>query len=305
MAMLTKQTILERIEQSIQGPSLSTENKELLLLFYDNPATHMDEITVLIEKNPVMSEVILSSANSPIFGLQNPVTSIRKAVLILGAESVCNMAIQEMVYSHYPPQKEKEPHFNIDEYWHHLLAVALLADKIGSITHHNDVFRLFSYGMLHDLGTIVLDLCCPDLSQCIEEKVKAGLHPMVAEKIMLGGLTHAELGGFTCIQLGLGENLRRIIEYHHEPFECPELNAKTSDDLCILYLSEILGDRYYRRMMNHKQHHSKIDNRVLTHLDIKPIHLTYLEAELGQMVNKFISPYADIQNQALRHAPAS
>lgn len=285
--MVTNRPIIDKIESSPSFTGFSDTNKNLLKLFYDNASTSMFDIAKLVQQDNACAESILRTANSPQLGLNGHINSVKDALTILGTESACLIIVQEMIFNLADSKNityRTPKYFCTENYWRHILAVAILADKIGCLTKHEDVFRLFIYGLLHDLGTVVLDACTPELLDDVEDKISKGIHPRMAEKVVFNGLTHTEIGSWVCLRWNLGEDLNRIIQYHHEPFICEDLD----DDLCILHISDVLGERYYRSRSSPTKHSRSIDSKVLEHLSICPYDLMNLESQLPGMVESFL-----------------
>ena len=57
-----------------------------------------------------------------------------------------------------------------------------------------DKEKIFTYGLIHDIGITVLDICLPEHLDKIHTMQLNGIHQLVAEKIVLGGLTHENIG---------------------------------------------------------------------------------------------------------------
>lgn len=285
--MLLREEVFKQIENSPGFPMLPEDTKKLLELLHDNSALEMQEVIELIEKNESLSKRLLSGVNSPMFGPNYYVETIKDAVVLLGYESVRNVAVQDMILNFFPAQKLPGQHFDIAVFWRHLVAVALLADEIGKIVAFEDEFRLFTYGLLHDIGTVIIDACLPDEMDEIEEKMLNGIHHLMAEKLVLGGLDHTDVGAWICEKWGLGESISRIVAFHHTP----TLSSVVSDDLRIIYLSEIIGERYYEKLLGLTMPVIPYNVSILEDLSITENKLILLEDVLMNKVDAFIQPY--------------
>ena len=84
--------------------------------------------------------------------------------------------------------------FHNKKYWKHCLATSMAAYMISAETKLSDKDKMFTYGLIHDIGITVLDICLPDYLDEINEMHLKGTHQLIAEKIVLDGITHAEIG---------------------------------------------------------------------------------------------------------------
>lgn len=83
----------EQIQQVLQGISVPPQPQIMVDLqmeqFMPNP--DLKSIAKLISQDPGLSGALLKIVNSPYFGLANKVSSIQRAVNLLGSRSVINM----------------------------------------------------------------------------------------------------------------------------------------------------------------------------------------------------------------------
>ena len=72
-----------------------------------------------------------------------------------------------------------------------------------------------------------------------------GLHQLVAEKVVLGGITHADVGKWMCEQWGLPDEIGEIVGNHHSPFT----TDMGSQELIIVHLADAISSNYYENLM--------------------------------------------------------
>ena len=120
--------------------------------------------------------------------------------------------------------------------------------QIAKILNISDGNKLFTYGLIHDIGITILDACLPEKLTKISEKHMGGLHQIVAEKIVLNGLTHADIGKWICEEWGLPEEICDVVGYHHNPF----LKENISIDVIIMHLADSISTNYYEGLLGNK-----------------------------------------------------
>lgn len=122
------------------------------------------------------------------------------------------------------------------------VASYMIADETGLC----DKEKIFTYGLIHDIGITVLDICLPDhLDRIFTMQMEKGVHQIVAEKIVLGGITHSEIGIWICEKWGLPEEIIEIVGYHHTPFA----NSKASNEVKIMHLADHISTNYYENLL--------------------------------------------------------
>ena len=225
-----------------------------------------------IEQTPELAAIVLKHMNSPFYAPAEPVTSVQDAVVRLGFEAIRNFMAGYMTEFLLPSPRRRRPQFNLKEYWRHAVATSLAADMLGQKVGYTDTFRLFTHGLIHDIGIIVLEACLPEELDRIVEKIHSGIPQLVAEKSVLGGQTHADIGAWLCDEWSLDKNVKYVIEYHHELSMAPVLTP----ELGLLYLGNILGTRVYESGMKITLGRSPVDERVLafsglTHEDVQQV----------------------------------
>ena len=288
--MLTKRQVYDKIVASPGYPELPEITRDLLRLLHQRYKADLVDMAEIAEKDPVLSERLLRSVNSPLFGSNSTVETVKDAVLLLGLESVRNITIQNLIIQFFPAKPLPGQHFDISLYWRHIVAVALVSNQIGRYVKHPDLFRLFTYCLLHDIGVIIIDACLPDLMDEIEAKMNNGIHQLIAEKLTLGGLTHNNVGAWISRKWDFGEPMTRVAEFHHTPTESPVLN----NELRIIYISEILGERYYNKLAGFNLPETPIDSSILDALELREGQLTQIEEILPQLVDEFIASYGSV-----------
>lgn len=107
---------------------------------------------------------------------------------------------------------------------------------------------MFTYGLIHDIGVTVLDICLPEHLDKIHTLQLKGLHQIAAGKIVLSGLTHAEIGMWICKEWGLPEEIAEIVGYHHTPF----INSQVSNEVRLMYLADSISTNYYEKLLGNK-----------------------------------------------------
>lgn len=186
----------------------------------NDPNTSAYDIASILGEDPAMSVKVLKLSNSAFYSLANEVTSVKRAVVVLGINAVRSIVLSTAVVDMFK-NGEKNIQFH-NQFWRHSLATAscarMLAHKIPG-GNAAGVEHAFSVGLLHDIGKLVMNCYLPDDFEAKEQLAKErqlSSHLAEAEAI---GYTHAELGGLLARNWKLPPVICSAIDYHHCPKE--------------------------------------------------------------------------------------
>ncbi|HKM03846.1 MAG TPA: HDOD domain-containing protein [Lachnospiraceae bacterium] len=262
--MLTKEKVYELIENSNLLPHLPEKTQEIFRVLNMPTLMGMDDLSSKVEEDKELSDLILHHLNSNCFNLRREISDIKEAVIFLGMDFVRNFLIFFIAQRFFLSiGTRKSVIFNMKKYWKHVMATSVAADMISERLGIQDKYRLFSYGLNHDIGILVMNTCLPGELDEITTKVMGGMHQLVAEKSVLGGVTHAEIGAWICQRWNFNPELIRVVQYHHTPY------LKSQDDrtLEIMYLADLIGTEYYERLLN-LNINVQINHKVLNSLNL-------------------------------------
>lgn len=200
-----------------QMPSLSITVSKILEVTR-NPQVTAKDLNKVISLDPVLVGRVLKLVNSAYYGLQNKVTSLVTAIIMLGINTIKNLALSTAVLANM----RKGSHFkalNVDGFWRHSIGVGvaskLIAEKIGVPVNLREQF--FIGGLLHDLGKIPLNVLFEEeYIRAIRTADFKKIELIEAEKDILG-ITHTEVGRMIAEKWRLTDENYECILNHHSP----------------------------------------------------------------------------------------
>ncbi len=181
----------------------------------------LDEIIAIIESDPAMSGTILRMCRSADKGLGDKVTTVRRAVIMLGPEAVRVAALSVHVYKQLGTNAPGDGGSLFDRpgFWVHSLAVACAAETIARAHPGMGVSPEQAYlaGLLHDLGKLALDLTLPKAYQRALGMSRTRRCALcLVERAMLG-MDHHTAGKRLAEHWKLPEPVRDAIWLHAQP----------------------------------------------------------------------------------------
>ena len=196
-------------------PSLPTSITKVLEIC-NNPNTSPADLNHVISLDPVLVGRVLKLINSAYYGLGQPVTNLARAIIMLGINTVKNLALSTTVMGHLS-SKNKSPGLDMEGFWRHSLCVGvsakLLAKKRGIDSKLTEEY--FTAGLLHDLGKIPLNAILSNkymLTVSVADKERKSLFH--AEENTLG-LNHCAAGVMIKDAWKLDGAVGDVIEHHH------------------------------------------------------------------------------------------
>src|SRR5512136_3225388 len=156
--MQDKERLLAIIQTYINKmPSLPITVAKILEVCI-NPKTSPSDLNQVIALDPVLMGRVMKLINSAYYSLNNQITSLVRAIIMLGINTVKNLALSTAVLGNLSSKKNFQA-LNIDGFWRHSLCVGVTA-KLIAAKRKRDAKQLEEYfvsGLLHDIGKIPLN----------------------------------------------------------------------------------------------------------------------------------------------------
>lgn len=256
--------IYQLIENSGYLPKIPKDVGEVLEMLNSPVELDIDMLIEKVSNTEQLNELMIRNLNSGYFQLSKRIDTIREAIIYLGMHTVQNLLIFFITSQLFNNLREKRPRiFTMKRYWNHVLGTSVASCMISSRIKVSDRYKLFSYGLIHDIGIAVLDTCLPELIDKITEKLQNGTHQIIAERIVLGGITHSDIGAWLCRKWNLRDDIVNIVEIHHTPF----LAKSNNDELKIIHLADVISTDYYEKLFGLNLNHG-MNTKIMNSLGI-------------------------------------
>ncbi|MBU4177166.1 MAG: HDOD domain-containing protein [Proteobacteria bacterium] len=198
-------------------PSLSTTVTKVLEVC-NRPSTSANDLNRVIALDPVLTGQVLKLINSAYYSLPNQISSLTRAIIMLGINTVKNLALSTAVLGSMGRQDSFRS-LSMDAFWTHSLCVGVLAKALAGLKGIPGMMQeeFFVAGLLHDLGKIPLNNCfAEEYRQALElSTIEQGSLPK-AEEIMLG-FDHGHAGKMIADKWQLSQALTELLRFHHAP----------------------------------------------------------------------------------------
>ena len=177
--------------------------------------TSVQQIGDTVQNDPAITTRVLKMVNSAYYGLPNQVSSIAQAVSLLGRERLKHILIGSVLRG--VVSGHDNPAFSMQEFWQHSIKTAIIARYLAKLMPQiEEAEAMFTAGLLHDIGKLLLIRKFPDRMLAAEEyMIRKRVDILTAELSQLG-LTHTTVGEALMQHWGLPQMLVDCASGHHE-----------------------------------------------------------------------------------------
>jgi putative nucleotidyltransferase with HDIG domain len=202
------QNILQDYVNSMPTFSPATAKIIQLANMLNPPA---NEIVSSIRLDPVLTGKVLQLANSAYFSLAQRVTSLNRALVYLGINTIKNLALSTAVMEAFET-RNKELKELVKPTWNHSLSTAICAKGLAKLAGVEPLVieEYFIMGLLHDLGkTTMMQAFFKHLPHYGELSLE--------EENKNYGLTHPQVGANTLKKWKFSDDIVQAVRDHHDP----------------------------------------------------------------------------------------
>jgi len=194
-------------------PSLPTTVVRIMQML-DDPDTSLQEVGKAVAQDPSLALKSLRLVNSAFYSLRDKVNSVERGVVLLGIKVVRNLVLTASVFETFKGGEAS--------LLRHAVACAtagrILSKRPGAAI--TDPGEAFMYGLLHDVGKIIIQQNLPKEWKQIVTDVGDGRAPAHEIERRILGADHAQIGGLLGAKWKLQEDLVAAIAGHHNLALC-------------------------------------------------------------------------------------
>ncbi len=205
----------KRILKSIKTlPPFPVTIQKVMALAGD-PDSSLTELAAVIRLDQAITANILRICNSAYFGLRRSVDNVGDAVLHMGRKNVLRAVMAAGLSRYFRTARGYDVEGG--DLWEHAVAVALMSQICAAKISIPDDPRLFTAGVLHDIGKMVMGEFVHEAWQRIRAlREGQGYSFLEAEEEVLG-VNHAVLGGEIALMWKFPDEILKAIAFHHRP----------------------------------------------------------------------------------------
>jgi HD-like signal output (HDOD) protein len=149
----------------------------------DDPACDIDDMAKVMSLDPSLSAKVLKLANSALFRFPSQVSSVPKALSIIGGEAAYNISMAETANLAFKSFSSSQIDF--DEFWYKAVLNGLVAKALAQQKQIRGSERFFVLGILQNLSELVCATRLPE-KYAMYREVQAEQLPLKAQKEVFG-----------------------------------------------------------------------------------------------------------------------
>ena len=246
--------LAERLKNdSIKFPVMPDIAIQIDQLFKENPDASVSDIAEIIKTDPALTMRLISISNSAHYRGATSIENLEEAIMRMGMKETQNylllLTARSMFDSDNPSFKKL-----LEALWVHSLATAQAARLLGKLVKYPDLDLLFTLGMLHDMGKLLL-------LQILIELDKNGRDMDEANIIEIVDTLHMAFGASLMRKWNMPNEFSYTAEQHHTIAE----GGNYSQQFLIVCLANLISRKpgYSLKENNHDDFAQSYPARVL------------------------------------------
>jgi putative nucleotidyltransferase with HDIG domain len=203
----------------------------------ENPDSTVDDIAKAVNLDPSFTVRLLRVANSSFYGFVSSIDTVSKAVSVIGTSQIRNLALSTAIASTFAGLPNTL--VSMENFWRHSIYCALAARKLAKLAGKCDPDALFTAGLLHDIGELIIFNRLPveakeALLLVLDSADEVAIYQAEQQVI---GFDHAQVGGELARQWKLPAMLEECIAYHHDI----QSSKRYSRETALVHIANILA----------------------------------------------------------------
>ncbi|MDD5091260.1 MAG: HDOD domain-containing protein [Candidatus Wallbacteria bacterium] len=205
-------SIIDRIEKLPTLPAVLMKVIETA----ENENSTAADLNKIISRDQALTGQILKLANSAYYGFPRSITKITEAVVIMGFKTVKGLCLSATVCSMFKSD-EKVGNFSPRELWRHSVAVGICAEVIAKRIRSKMVEELFTLGILHDMGILMVMEFLKEDFVTIQTKTELEQRRLSEVEKEIIGMDHGLIGKSLSQKWKIPKLIGDVIGFHHTP----------------------------------------------------------------------------------------
>lgn len=209
------QDIVDHETELATFPDIYFRIKEVL----DSPSSSADDIAKVVSTDMGLSAKLLKLVNSPFYGFADTIDSISHAVSLVGIKEISTLALGISTINFFKDIPAEL--MDMKTFWRHSLSCGilarLLATRAKAKTPSVEPDRLFTAGLLHDVGRLIIFKKQPYASVQALLFARENMIPLVDAEAETLGYEHTEVANLLLSAWNFPQGITDAISNHHDP----------------------------------------------------------------------------------------
>ena len=214
-----QEMILSKLNRTDTLPTLPSVATHVLMIA-SNPDASASDLTDVIANDPSLTSKLLKVVNSVFYGFRQKIGTVKQAVILLGTGEIIALAFGLATAKLFNVSQMKGV-YSPRSLWQHSMCTGLISESLCKRFPEYKKLGVFTAGLLHDFGKILLIENFPELYGQVHIEAKKHALPLFELEEEKFGINHAIIGEFLAANWNLPDALVQAIAFHHQPFSAP------------------------------------------------------------------------------------
>lgn len=199
------------------------------------PSCSTYDIENVISKDTNLSARLLKIVNSAFYGYPSKIDTLSRAVSIIGTRQLSTLCMGVNIINIF--HKIPSNVINMKAFWKHSVLCGICARILAGYKNVQNTERMFTAGLLHDIGRLICYNYLPKESLIAVMTAKNSSQLLYLVERCVFSLDHATIGGHLLNRWQMPPSLEDMVCYHHEPQK-----SKNQVESSIVHLADIMAN---------------------------------------------------------------
>jgi len=192
----------------------------------------IEDFANVISVDPSMTSRMLQIANSAIYSFPGEISTISRAITIIGTQAIYNMMLVDVAASAFKHFSNES--IDLKRFWRMSVFCGLATKNLAIKAGIRDIERLFVAGLLQNFGELIVAKISPELAKHCE-KYSADILPWDLQKETIG-FTYTDISAELLKIWQIPEKIILPIRHYNDA-----RNIQINKDVKVLYLASRLA----------------------------------------------------------------
>jgi len=242
----------------------------------DDPDSGMCELSEAVSYDPAISTRLLKIANSSFYSQVAEVDTIKKAVMLLGTKTVHDTVLNITVAQAF--QSISGVNYDVATFWRNSIMRAVVAISFAKELSIPEPDRLFTLGLLSDLGHMIMGIKEPSLMRSVIQQHNKTKYPLHLFERSTFGFDSSELGADLLESWSIPDSIVTGIRYQN----CPEIATEFRQEAGIIYCAARLHP-------DEKEFPNVLDFEILRKLNMDYLNFNQIRSDAASRFDEALS----------------
>ncbi|MGS2720655.1 HDOD domain-containing protein [Paraglaciecola aestuariivivens] len=209
----------------------------------DDNTTSMEDVAEVINYDPAVMSQVLKVSNSALYKFPNTITTVSKAIQVIGTRSIYDLVLAYGVASAF--QDLPTDVIDLDKFWEQSVSCALLSKHLAEEVGIRESEQLFVCGLLHNIGELTLVKLNPEVAKLCAQ-LTSDATPLMLQKQHLG-FTYTDISAALLTKWGIPADITQLISNTHASEHTAKGQAQKVLQLAYILARNNINQELYER----------------------------------------------------------